>query len=135
MRHLTDGHPMLQRYLNVIPRCDILLPSVVVAESLRKRCEFATKAEPDQVLLAHSLLLELLQLVQTFQHIGFDAASAERFRQLKLKHPQHKLHADLMIAAIAQTGKHIVVTRNLKDFSKFLPPHQLQNWIDDPPSH
>jgi hypothetical protein len=31
-------------------------------------------------------------------------------------------------------GNHIVVTRNQKDFVDLLPKHQLQNWIDDPPT-
>ncbi len=40
-----------------------------------------------------------------------------------------------MIVAIAIAGNHIVVTRNQKDFVDLLPKHQLQNWIDDPPTN
>ena len=53
---------------------------------------------------------------------------------LMKQHSSHKRYADLMIAAIAIVGNHIVVTRNQKDFVDLLPKHQLQNWIDDPPT-
>ncbi len=36
-----------------------------------------------------------------------------------------KRYTDVMIAAMALAGKHIVVTRNLKHFEDLLPPRQL----------
>ena len=56
--------------------------------------------------------------------------------QQMLKQHQSKGHyADLMIAALAKAGHHIVVTRNTKDFADLLPNAQLQNWIDDLPAN
>jgi predicted nucleic acid-binding protein len=36
----------------------------------------------------------------------------------------------MMIAAMAKAGRHVVVTRNQKDFENLLPQNQLANWID-----
>ncbi len=49
LRHFGDGHPMLYLYLQIIPWKKIALPSVVVAEVLRGRCEFALKAQSSQL--------------------------------------------------------------------------------------
>lgn len=49
------------------------------------------------------------------------------------KHKTHKQYTDIMIAAMAKAGKHIVVTRNKKHFLKFLPKSQIVNWIDEEP--
>ncbi len=51
------------------------------------------------------------------------------------QHSSRKRYADLMIAAIAIAGYHVVVTRNQKHFADLLPKHQLQNWIDGPPTN
>ena len=85
---------------------EIALPSVVVAEVLRGRCEFVLKATPAQ------------------------APSA----QLQGKIKTRKRYADVMIAAMALAGNHIVVTRNQTHFADLLPLRQLANWIDNPPS-
>ena len=53
--------------------------------------------------------------------------------ELKRHYKTHKKYADMMIAAMAKVGKHVVVTRNLKDFYGLLPPNQLANWIDKEP--
>ena len=58
---------------------------------------------------------------------------AEILHQLRNKYKKHKRYVDMMIAAVAICGKHIVVTRNIKHFSIFLPPNQLVNWIDEKP--
>jgi len=49
------------------------------------------------------------------------------------KFKSKKRYADMMIAAMALAGNHVVVTRNTKHFTDLLPPGQLANWIDTPP--
>jgi predicted nucleic acid-binding protein len=117
--------------LQHIPRQEIWLPSVVVAEALRGRCEYALKATPEQAVSAHEHLLATLRVLQRFHILTFDDISAKIFDDLRRRHPRHKRYADMMIAALALAGRHIVVTRNTKDFADLLPKSQLQNWIDD----
>ncbi len=124
---------MLNTHLQRVSRKEVALPSVVIAEALRGRSEFALKAQPDQLQLAHELLLETIRVLQTFQVIVFDQPGSEVLKQLQKQHQSRKRYADLMIAAIALSGRHIVVTRNVKHFEDLLPKSHLQNWIDDAP--
>ncbi len=134
VRHYGDGHHNLQLHLEQIPWAEIALPSVVVAEILRGTCDFALKATPSKAPFAHRLLLETRQFLSRFNIVVFDERCALSMIELKQKHKTHKRHADMMIAAIAKAGNHIVVTRNEKDFNKLLPGNQLVNWIDKKPT-
>lgn len=133
LRYWGQGHPNFEAHLRRVKRAQIALPSVVVAEALRGRCEYALKAVPEQLQAAHMQLLELLQTLQSFRIIGLDQQSAKAMAHLLRQHQSRKRYADLLIAAIALAGQHTVVTRNTKDFADLLPALQLQNWIDDPP--
>lgn len=133
LRYWGKGHPNFEAHLRRVKREQIALPSVVVAEALRGRCEYALKALPEQLQAAHTQLLELLQTLQSFHIIGLDQQSANVMLRLLKQHPSRKRYADLLITAMALAGHHIVVTRNTKDFADLLPALQLQNWIDDPP--
>ncbi len=134
LRHFAEGHSVLQEHLLRVPWAEIALPSVVVAEVLRGRCEFALKATPAQAPLAHHLLMETRQLVQQFNVVVFDQACADELVQLQRTSKTRKRYADAMIAAMARAGHHIVVTRNQVHFADLIPPGQLVNWIDAPPS-
>ena len=46
LRAFGQGHATIRLYLLRVPWAEIALPSVVVAEVLRGRCEFAVKATP-----------------------------------------------------------------------------------------
>ncbi len=133
LRHHNQAHLTLQAWLRRIPRSQIALPSVVVAEVLRGRCEFALKATPAQFEFAHTQLLNELRVLRRFRIVFPDQASAFVLAALLKQHASHKRYADMMIAAQARAGNYIVVTRNQKDFIDLLPKQQLQNWIDDPP--
>jgi len=134
LRHFGEGHPTLRLYLQRIPWSEIGLPSVVVAEVLRGRCDFALKAAPVKAPSAHRLLLETQRLLNQFNVIVFDEMCAYAMEELQQKHKTHKRYADIkMIAAMALAGKHIVVTRNQRHFVKFLPKRQLANWIVEEP--
>jgi predicted nucleic acid-binding protein len=134
LRHFGEGHPTLYRHVQRMSWADIAIPTVVVAEVLRGRCEFALKAAPEKAALAHSLLVETQRFLNQFNVVLFNDECAKVLEELKRHHKAHKKYADMMIAAMAKVGKHIVVTRNLKDFYGLLPPNQLANWIDVEPT-
>jgi predicted nucleic acid-binding protein len=133
VRHFGQGHPTLRAHLLRVPWAEIALPSVVVAEVLRGRCEFALKASPADAPLAHQRLLETQQMLTQFRVVPLDESCTPILARLRQQHKRRKRYADLMIAAIAETGGHIVVTRNQDDFVDLLSQSQLVNWIDNPP--
>jgi predicted nucleic acid-binding protein len=133
LRYFGQGHPTLRLHLLRVPWSDIALPSVVIAEGLRGRCDFALKSSPVEAPLAHQRLLETMQLLSQFRVVVFDQACSEVMARLRRQHRRHKRYADMMIAAIVEAGRHILVTRNQADFVDLLPPTRLVNWIDDPP--
>jgi predicted nucleic acid-binding protein len=63
--------------------------------------------------------------------LDFDEAAITVAEQLKTQIKSRKRHADLIIAAQAIAGHHILVTRNTSDFQDMMPAAMLQNWIDD----
>lgn len=134
LRCHKQGDENLLEHLQRVAIDEIALPSVVVAETLRGKCEYALKAEPVNIQFAHELLREALKELQGFKIVYFDHASAAVFTQLIKKHRTRKRYADVMIAAVAIAGDHVVVTRNQKHFADLLPKHQLQNWIDESPT-
>lgn len=133
LRAYLKGHQTVIAHTLRVPLEEIALPSVVAAEALRGRCEYLLKATAEQTQLAENLLQETLRTLQSFQLVTFDQASVAVLNHLLKQHQSRKRHADVMIAALASAGHHIVVTRNTKDFADLLPALQLQNWIDDPP--
>jgi predicted nucleic acid-binding protein len=133
LRAFGQGHATLRSYLLRVPWSEIALPSVVSAEVLRGRCDFALKATPAEAPLAHRRLLDTQQMLSQFQIIVFDAACATVMEDLQQRHRRRKRYADLMIAAIVAAGQHVLVTRNQGDLSDVLPQAQLANLIDDPP--
>lgn len=133
VRAFGQGHPTLRLHLLRVPWAEIALPSVVVAEVVRGRCDYALKATAHEAPLAHQRMVDTLHMLSRFRVVVFDNASAEVMERLRRQHRQRKRYADLMIAAMAIAGRHIVVTRNHADFVDVLPIGQLVNWIDEPP--
>jgi predicted nucleic acid-binding protein len=132
--YFGEKHPILHLHLKQISRDEIALPSVVIAEVLRGRCDFALKASPSQAPMAHQQLLQTQKLLSQFKVVVFDDKCAEILKILQQKHKAHKRYPDMMIAAIAKANHHIVVTRNVKHFEPLLPKNQIANWIDDKPN-
>jgi predicted nucleic acid-binding protein len=111
----------------------IALPSVVVAEVRRGRCDFALKATPAEAPLAHQRWLDTQQILPQCHIVVFDVVCATVMERLRQPHRQRRRDAALMIAAMVLAGQHIFVTRNRTDFVGVLPTTQLANGIDDPP--
>jgi predicted nucleic acid-binding protein len=126
--------PDLQKHLLQVPWDNITLPSVVVAEVLRGRCDFALKATPTQAPLAYQQLVKTQQLLQQFNLVIFNQAASEIMTQLQRKVKTRKRYANVMIAAMALADNHAVVTRNQAHFTDLLPARQLENWVDHPPT-
>lgn len=131
LRYFGKGHPNLRRYLRNISWMDIALPSVVVAEVLRGRCEFALKSTPQEAPRAHQLLIKTQNVLNKFEIVLFDDKCAAIMIQFQKQYKTDRRYVDIMIAAMTKAGNHILVTRNLKHFKDLLPSHQLENWIDD----
>ena len=85
LRHFAEGHPTLHTHLQSIVWSEIALPSIVIAETLRGRCEFALKATPNQAPFAHQQLIATQQMLQRFNVVIFDTASALAMSQLQRK--------------------------------------------------
>ncbi len=134
LRHYGEGHPILRLHIERVSWSEIAVPSVVVAEVMRGRCEYALKADTSKLASAHSVLMKTRNFLDRFNVSVFDDKCAEALIKLRQKHKTHKKYPDMMIAAMAQAGKHIVVTRNQNDFEIFLSPNQISNWIDMKPT-
>lgn len=131
--HYSDQHPILLLHLQRVKWDEICLPTPAVAEVLRGRAEFALKAGLEKIVWAHAQFLQTHRLMTKFRLLLLNENAKEVFERLLKKFKSKKRYADMMIAAMALAGNHIVVTRNTKHFAVLLPPTQLANWIDEPP--
>lgn len=131
LRYYLDDHPRLLQNLKKVPRQRVLLPVVVVAEQLRGRSEALLKAEVTQIARIQELFQQTQTLLSKFQVLYFDQQSLAVAARFKEQFKTRKRYADVLIAAQALAGHHILITRNTDDFRDLLPPTQLQNWIDE----
>jgi predicted nucleic acid-binding protein len=131
--HYAQHHPVLTQNIQRVEWAEVALPLPTVAELLRGRAEFALKALPEQAVWAHDQLWQTYVLITKFKVLLFGEEAKEELKKLLKKFKSNKRYADMMIAAMALAGNHILVTRNTKHFADLLPPHQLANWIDEPP--
>ena len=108
-----------------------MLPVVVAAEQLRGRANALLSAEPSRLAHAQELFRQTQALLSRFLVLYFDEQSLAVARRLTDQTNTRKRYADVLIAAQALAGHHIVVTRNTAHFHDLLPGAQLQNWVDD----
>lgn len=131
LRHYADDHPRLLVNLRKVHRQEILLSVIVVAEQIRGRADAILKAEPSQLPHLQELFRQTQDRLSRFQILYFDKQSLATVTSLSGQAKTRKRYADVLIAAQTVAGRHILVTRNTRDFGDLLPASQLQNWIDD----
>jgi predicted nucleic acid-binding protein len=93
LRHYTEGHPNLALHLKRVKRAEVGLPSVVFAEVLRGRCDYALKARPDQAVQAHALLIDTHRMLARFQIVTFDQQCADALVRLRQQYSSRKRYA------------------------------------------
>jgi len=131
LRHYSAKHPLLYENLQRVSITEVSIPIIVYAEQLKGRIEGLLKAEPQRLLLAQQYFKDTQELLSDFKILDLDQKAINIAAQLKQQIKTSKRHADLLIAAQALAGRHILVTRNTADFWDILPSAQLQNWIDE----
>jgi predicted nucleic acid-binding protein len=131
LRHYLENHPLLLSNLKKVPRHLAMFPVVVVAEQLRGRAHALLTAEPSRLAHAQEIFRQTQALLSRFRVLDFDEQSLAVARRLTEQTSTRKRYADVLIAAQALAGHHILVTRNTAHFRDLLPGAQLQNWVDD----
>jgi predicted nucleic acid-binding protein len=92
----------------------------------RKGCTHLKTAVRAQQQLFHTQ-----NVLNKFTILQIDGNALALIAQLQKQIRARKRHADFLIAAQTLAGRHILVTRNTKDFVDIIPGQQLQNWIDE----
>jgi predicted nucleic acid-binding protein len=131
LRHYLETHPQLLENLGKVPHHEILIPIVVAAEQLRGRMDGLLKTLPSQLPRAQQFFQLALEVLREFDLLYFDDQALAIATQLIARSKTKKRYANVLIAAQASAGNHILVTRNTADFRDLLPAQQLQNWIDE----
>lgn len=130
LRHYASGHLALLSNIAKVPASQIVLPFIVVAEQMRGRYDAILKAEPDHLLKEQQRLLAAQTLISEFNILYLDEKAAAEMITLRQRVSTKKRYADVIIAAMALAGGHLVVTRNVEDFKELLPATRIQNWVD-----
>ncbi len=130
----TDHVSLLERNKPlVVQRSRMFLPEeiaitvVTFEEQMQGRLSMINKANSDdKVIAAYSRLQATAEFLKRFNLIGFDGDACSFFNDFR----RQKIRVgtqDLRIASIAFSRNAIVVTRNIRDFSK-VPGLILEDW-------
>ena len=82
LRHYLDDHPALLENLKKVPRRDVMLPVVVVAEQFRGRMDAILKAQPAQMPRAQRHFQQTQEVMNKFQLLYFNDQSLAVVAQL-----------------------------------------------------
>ena len=119
--------PIVSERFNRINRQCIAISTITIEEKIRGRLNSIKRASSrEQIILAYARLRESLEDIRQFNVVDFDEAAAlcfEEFRRQKIRVGTQ----DLRIASIAFSRTAVVVTRNIRDFSK-VPGLILEDW-------
>lgn len=119
---------MLERKLDAA-REPIFTTIVSVEEQLRGWLSFIkSQSHVTRLVVAYRELEIALQFTHGFRIVPFDLASAENFAALKRQRIRIGTQ-DLKIAAMVLANDAVLLSRNLKDFSK-VPGLKVQNWLE-----
>ncbi|MGH9832154.1 MAG: type II toxin-antitoxin system VapC family toxin [Blastocatellia bacterium] len=130
LRYLAQSHSTLMENFAKAPDDQIVIPFVVVIEHLRGRFDALLKSEPENMLREQERLRSAQELLSAYQIIYLEDKAIAELVALRQRVKTRKRYTDVVIAAMALAGDHIVVTRNVNDFSDLLPAARIRNWID-----
>lgn len=83
--HFGSQHPTLTLHIQRVGMEEIFLPSPTVAELLRGRAEFAVKASPEQIVVAHQQLRQTQFLIAQFNVLLFGDEDADALNKILKK--------------------------------------------------
>ena len=131
LTHLQKGNELIKQRLAKAADYEFAVTIVTKAEILRGRIEFMLKAsDADSLERAQKYFLESESLLEQIPVVKFDNESLKKFEELRTAAKFRKIgRADLLIAAICQSRRAILVTRNVKHFKQF-PNLEVENWAD-----
>lgn len=130
LRHYSSQHSTLLKNIAKFSLSETAIPFIVIAEQMRGRYDGILKVKPEEILAAQNRLIETERMLSRFKVAYLDEKAVERMHEFLSRVKTKKRYADVIIAAIAMAQGCIVVTRNTEDFKDLVPPHRLQNWVD-----
>ena len=116
--------PILIKHLEETSPTDRLICSITLGELI-----FGALKIPE----AQKYLVPINELAGNIKIIPFDARAARRYAEIRatlMRQGQSIGDADTQIASIVLARKYVLVTRNIKHFSR-IPGLLLENWIDE----
>lgn len=121
------GHPSVGARLHNVPQSQRTTTVISVEEQLRGRfAKIARARNATEWVAAYGVFQETLNDLTQLQILPFEQAAAAEFVRLKAKVRQVGTQ-DLKIAAIVLSVNGILVTRNLRDFTR-IPGLAIEDW-------
>ncbi|MCP4359118.1 MAG: type II toxin-antitoxin system VapC family toxin [Chloroflexi bacterium] len=121
------GHPLVQKRVTAVSPDQLAVTVISYEEQVRGWLAQIRRANNDQRLIqAYRRLEETLTFYSQIHVLTFDTTAVSYFNQLT----QQRIRVgtqDLRIAAIGLAHGAILVTRNMRDFSR-IPGLQLEDW-------
>jgi tRNA(fMet)-specific endonuclease VapC len=128
LTHLMRGNVQIARHIANHPVDDISISVITVEEQLSGWYDQLRKVRSnDQLATAYRRLQETTQFLGRINILPFTLPSITRWDQLK-KAKLNVRSMDLKIASIALEHQAIVVTRNIRDFSR-VTGVKTENWM------
>ena len=128
---LNTNHPEVSRRVNAQARGSCAITVITVEEQLSGWYSFLRKAtRPDQIEYAYQSLGESVMNLARLPIVPYPQAAIARYEVLR----RMKLNVranDLRIAAIALELGTVVVTRNVRDFTR-VPSLLVEDWSQPP---
>ncbi len=127
----ADASVLGKRLMRRITKCDadVFTCIVTLEETNRGWLALLSRHTPGRAQLnAYAMFQRSMECLIQLPILPFDEGAANLYHELKRTHPRLGT-MDLKIAAICIAHEAILLTRNLKDFSK-LPGLHSENWLD-----
>lgn len=126
-RQSEPGHSRMLARMRALPPGTVVFVTVVsFDEQLRGWLEYVKRAKPEELPKRYSKLRELTREFGTRPMLDFDEAAAGVYARLLRARP-NVATMDLRIAAIAIAREELLVSANLRHFSK-VPGLRVEDW-------